>query len=90
MKKKIKIEVTEPAHLPVDRLEQLDGVKQVALEGSNVTIISKVGSGNLDRAISIIKENGGLLGIQAEKPNLEDVFLTLTGKQLRDGEEKEE
>lgn len=86
---KIKIDVTEPALVPITRLEQLDGVKQVVVNGSNITVISKVGAGNLDRVVSIIKEHGGLLGIQAEKPNLEDVFLTLTGKQLRDGEAKE-
>ncbi|WYU50036.1 ABC transporter ATP-binding protein [Bacillus sp. FSL K6-0047] len=86
---KIKIDVTEPALVPISRLEQLDGVKQVVVDGSNITVISKAGAGNLDRVVSIIKEHGGLLGIHAEKPNLEDVFLTLTGKQLRDGEAKE-
>lgn len=84
---KMSIEVNDADDLPVDRLKDLQGVKHVHVEGSSIQIISNVGSGNLDRALSIIKETNGVVGIQVEKPNLEDVFLTLTGKQLRDGEE---
>lgn len=81
---KVKIDVTDPDHIPVDSLEDIAGVNQVLVSGSQITIISAVGSGNLDRIISLVKEHAGVLGIQADKPNLEDVFLTLTGKQLRD------
>lgn len=83
---KINIEVSDPTSLPTERLEGLEGVRQVHVDGSSVQIISNVGSGILDRALSIVKETSGVVGIQAEKPTLEDVFLTLTGKQLRDGE----
>lgn len=81
---KVKIDVTDPDSIPVNSLEEIAGVKKVVLIGSQLTIISTVGSGNLDRIISLVKEHAGVLGIQADKPNLEDVFLTLTGKQLRD------
>lgn len=85
---KVKIDVTNPESAPVSSLEKIAGVKQVILSGNQLTIISTVGAGNLDRIISLVKEHAGVLGIQADKPNLEDVFLTLTGKQLRDkGEE---
>jgi ABC-2 type transport system ATP-binding protein len=86
---KIQIEVNDPTNIPAQRLENLEGVKHVQVNGSTIQIISNVGAGNLDRALSIVKETSGVVGIQAEKPNLEDVFLTLTGKQLRDGEEEE-
>ncbi|QDI92247.1 ABC transporter ATP-binding protein [Salicibibacter halophilus] len=86
---KINIEVSDPTSLPTERLEGLEGVRQVHVDGSSVQIISNVGSGILDRALSIVKETSGVVGIQAEKPTLEDVFLTLTGKQLRDGQEGE-
>ncbi len=85
---KVKIDVTDANSVPVNKLEDIAGVKKVVVFGSQITIISEVGSGNLDRIISLVKEHAGVLGIQADKPNLEDVFLTLTGKQLRDkGEE---
>ncbi|PAV30672.1 export ABC transporter ATP-binding protein [Virgibacillus profundi] len=85
---KMKIDVTDADSVPINDLEKIAGVKKVVLSGSQITIISAVGSGNLDRILTLVKEYTGVLGIQADKPNLEDVFLTLTGKQLRDkGEE---
>lgn len=85
---KIKLEVAEPTDELLEKLRKIDGVKQVTQEGSQLIIISRVGSGNLDRALSIAKSAGGVQSVSAEKPTLEDVFLTLTGKQLRDGEEE--
>lgn len=87
---KVQIEVDDPISIPIDRLEKLEGVKHVQVNGASIQLISNVGSGNLDRALTIVKETSGVVGIQADKPNMEDVFLTLTGKQLRDGEEEEE
>lgn len=81
---KVKIDVTDPEKVPINSLEKIAGVKKVVVSGSQITIISAVNSGNLDRIITLVKENAGVIGIQADKPNLEDVFLTLTGKQLRD------
>ncbi|WP_164215988.1 ABC transporter ATP-binding protein [Virgibacillus sp. YIM 98842] len=86
---KVKIDVTDAGQIPLNKLESVTGVKQVNVDGNQIMIISEANSGNLDRILSLIKAHAGVLGIQADKPNLEDVFLTLTGKQLRDkvGEE---
>ncbi|WP_020618176.1 ABC transporter ATP-binding protein [Paenibacillus daejeonensis] len=84
---KVSIDVTDASLVDRGRLEQIAGIKQVTVHGNKLTVISAAGAGNLDRIITIIKEQTGLVGIQADKPNLEDVFLTLTGKQLRDKEE---
>lgn len=81
---KVKIDVTDSESVSVESLEKIAGVKKVVISGNQIVIISAFGSGNLDRIISLVKEHVGVLGIQADKPNLEDVFLTLTGKQLRD------
>lgn len=81
---KVTIESFEPDHVPIEELEKVAGVKKVEVSGRQITIISAAGSGNLDRILSLVKEHTGVLGIQADKPNLENVFLTLTGKQLRD------
>lgn len=83
---KIKLEVVELTKDLIDNIKQLDGVKHVVLNGTQTQIISRAGAGNLDRILSLAKSAGGVLSIHAEKPTLEDVFLTLTGKQLRDAE----
>src|SRR5690606_10764616 len=86
---KVSFEVTDPERIPEGSLEKIAGVRRVLTAGNDITVISDSGSGNLDRMLSIIKEHTGVLGIQTERPNLEDVFFTLTGKQLRDkGEEQ--
>ncbi|MBD2867133.1 ABC transporter ATP-binding protein [Paenibacillus arenilitoris] len=81
---KVKFDVSDPDIIPLDKLEKITGVRQVIASGSQITVISAAGTGNLDRILSVVKEYSSVLGIQADKPNLEDVFLTLTGKQLRD------
>lgn len=86
---KIYFDVTDPDAVPLEKLRQLTGVKQVSRQGSHIQVITAAGAGSLDRLLSIVKEYSPLVGIQSEKPNLGDVFLTLTGKQLRDGEEEQ-
>ncbi|MEC0201881.1 ABC transporter ATP-binding protein [Paenibacillus lautus] len=83
---KIKLEVVELTEDLINSIKQLDGVKQVILTGTQIQILSRAGAGNLDRILSLAKSAGGVISIHAEKPTLEDVFLTLTGKQLRDTE----
>ncbi|WP_042144554.1 ABC transporter ATP-binding protein [Paucisalibacillus sp. EB02] len=85
---KVRIDVTDIERIPVEALEKISGVKKISVSGNQLTIISAFGSGNLDRILTLVKEHAGVLEIQADKPNLEDVFLTLTGKQLRDKEEE--
>lgn len=85
---KVNIDVANADNILEESLGRVAGVKKVVVTGNRITITSASGSGNLDRILSLVKEHTGVLGIQTDKPNLEDVFLTLTGKQLRDkGEE---
>lgn len=65
-------------------IRQLKGVKDVFLKGFDIQVISEVDSGNLDQILTIGMRYGGVKSINTESPTLEDVFLTLTGKQLRD------
>lgn len=81
---KVSFDVASPDQVPLNKLEEIVGVQKVIASGSHITVISAAGSGNLDRVLSVVKEHSTVLAIQADKPNLEDVFLTLTGKQLRD------
>lgn len=85
---KIKLEIMAVTDDLITAIEQLDGVKRVNRSGSKLQIISRAGAGNLDRILSLAKRAGGVVSIHADQPTLEDVFLTLTGKQLRDTKEE--
>lgn len=85
---KITLEVVnEPTDDLLQELQDLDGVKQVIQDKKAIQIISRAGAENVDNVLAVTKKAGGVRSVTAEKPTLEDVFLTLTGKTLRDGEE---
>lgn len=65
-------------------LQAIASVKQVTLKGSTYNITSASGAGDMNRIIEIAQRHGGVGSISENKPNLENVFLTLTGKKLRD------
>lgn len=84
---RVRLELGSPTEELVARIRALPGVKQVEREGASLTVVSEAGSANLDRILQAAQGGGGVRSVQADKPSLEDVFLTLTGKSLRDGGE---
>lgn len=84
---RVTLEVGAPADAVVEDLRRVPGVKEVTCDGETLRIVSEAGSRNLDRIIALAQAAGGVRSIRADKPTLEDVFLTLTGKKLRDGSE---
>jgi len=82
----VRLTAIAPSELLTNELKAIAGVKEVKVHGNEYTVASTVGSGNLNRILEIAGRNGGVSGFNADKPNLEDVFLTLTGKKLRDEE----
>ncbi|MCL2361444.1 MAG: ABC transporter ATP-binding protein [Defluviitaleaceae bacterium] len=76
-----------PSDALTDEIRAISGVKSVAVNGNNYCIVSGADSGNLNRIMEIAMRHGGIGNISADKATLEDVFLTLTGRSLRDGEE---
>jgi ABC-2 type transport system ATP-binding protein len=74
-----------PSDTLTEDLRAVSGVKSVNVMGSEYTVISTAGSGNVNRIMEIAGRHGGVSAFSEDKPNLEDVFLTLTGKKLRDG-----
>jgi len=83
---RVSLEVGEPTPALVEELGRIAGVKQVTRQGTTLQIVSQAGAQNLDRIISCAQAAGGVRSIRTDRPTLEDVFLTLTGKKLRDGE----
>lgn len=62
----------------------LPDIKDVVLEGNQYHIIVPGGIGVFDKIVPLLAPLG-ITNINSKQPDLEDVFLTLTGKQLRDG-----
>ena len=83
----VALDVGAPTDAVVEDLKRIPGVKEVTRDGETLRIVSEAGSRNLDRIIARAQGAGGVRSIRADKPTLEDVFLTLTGKRLRDGGE---
>ncbi|MCL2222973.1 MAG: ABC transporter ATP-binding protein [Oscillospiraceae bacterium] len=82
----VNLTAMSPSPEMTKQLEAVSGVKHVILTGNKYTIVSGVDSGNINRITEIATQHGGIAGISEEKGNLEDVFLTLTGKSLREGD----
>lgn len=82
---KTKIEVRKSSPELCDRLREISGIKEVILEGNKIILLIQSGSNNFEEIIKMV-ESYGIKNIQSETATLEDVFLTLTGKTLRDEE----
>lgn len=83
----IRMTANMPSEALTEDIRAISGVKNVNVNGNEYLIISGAESGNLSRIMEIAMRHGGVSNITNDKPNLEDVFLTLTGKKLRDDEE---
>jgi len=83
----IQISVANPSESLLESFRAIQGVKSVIQKDNEYTILSGSGSGNLNRILTLAQKSGAVLNISADKPTLEDVFLTLTGRKLRDKEE---
>lgn len=85
VQEKISVEFPEISKEQEDRLKNLDNVISVSLSGAEYTIEFKKGGANLQILMDFIhKERLSYIRLYSQKPSLNDVFLSLTGKELRD------
>ena len=69
----------------VAKLQALDCTVAMAQTDSNNLKISVKGGDGFDRVLDAIRASGGIIsGLNTSEPTLEDVFLSVTGKQMRD------
>lgn len=68
----------------VDNIKKLSGVKEACVNGNELTVVSQKNSKNLHRIIDYVTESSEIIALNVEQPSLETVFLTLTGRSLRD------
>ena len=75
----------EPQEALVEALENIPGVNNISRGTDRLIVAWKKGEAPMGEIVKIITEQGYTLrGVTVKEPNLEQVFLTLTGKSLRD------
>ena len=81
----IEIELKEPKEDIVDKILKLDRVLEAKIKDNTLIVKSEKGKSNIGDILKIINDNNlEYERIYSELPTLNDVFLEITGKELRD------
>ncbi|GAB2554525.1 ABC transporter ATP-binding protein [Gracilibacillus alcaliphilus] len=81
----IKIHLNETSDDILKKIQQIESVRHVDETDDGIRIISKKGNNILSSLIHTVESQGAeITNYQIETPSLEDVFLHLTGRTLRD------
>lgn len=79
----LSLEVQNPSPAFIEQIKAVQGVRTCELTGRRLDITSERDSANVARILELATPYE-IISIMSERPTLEDVFLTLTGKKLRD------
>lgn len=81
----IQVQLSETSDQLIEMIKSFEGVRQVDETDEGIRVISRKGSNLLSRLVLTAEKEGiQVTHYQMETPSLEDVFLHLTGKTLRD------
>ncbi|MCY6353720.1 ABC transporter ATP-binding protein [Clostridium sp. ZS2-4] len=84
-KNTIEITVDASAEIKEEDIKNVNGVIEVKVSGNKIKINSYREVSNLDKIILYFTSNNiEIRNIETQRPDLETVFLTLTGRKLRD------
>lgn len=85
IEEKVSVEVFELDHKKLEKIKALKNVEEVTYENNSLVVTYKKGKNNLVDLIDYLKkEQIKYNKVFSERPTLNDVFLELTGKDLRD------
>ena len=85
IEEKVTVEGIKLEHEELAKLEKLKNVEDVLYENNTLILTYQKGKNNLVDFIEYLKEEKASYNkIYSERPTLNDVFLELTGKELRD------
>lgn len=85
IEEKVSVEVNHLEEKYIEQIKKLESVDEVNYHGNILLVTYKKGKNNLvDLMEYLKKENIKYNKIYSERPTLNDVFLELTGKELRD------
>jgi ABC-2 type transport system ATP-binding protein len=79
----VELETMQPSTV-VDDIRRLPGVKEVVQEGTSLKVTTQGGSDIVPQIITLVTQHGELHQIAVREPNLDEIFLQLTGTALRD------
>ncbi|MCY7789564.1 ATP-binding cassette domain-containing protein [Bacillus haynesii] len=83
--KDIQVVLKSAENFDIGELKTISGVEAAVLEDNTIKINSDAGVNNLNQIIEkLMKKGAEIRSLEEKAPNLETVFLTLTGRQLRD------
>lgn len=83
--KDVWIEIKPMETIDLNKIEAISGVKAVQMEENLMKVSSDVSVNNLNDIIQcLINDKVEIRSLKEQSPNLETVFLTLTGRSLRD------
>lgn len=85
MEEKITVEINNIENSKIEEIKKFENVDKVSLNMNTLSVTYKKGKNNLEELIGYLKDNKVTYNkIFSETPTLNDVFLELTGKELRD------
>lgn len=85
IEEKVTVEANKLSEDFIAELKKLDNIDSVAYDGSSLVVTYKKGDNNLAGLMEYLKTKKiNYSKIFSERPTLNDVFLELTGKELRD------
>jgi len=79
----IELETARPSK-SVPEIRALPGVKEVTQEGTRLKITTQGTNNIVPQVINILSREGEIKNIAVREPNLDEIFLRLTGTALRD------
>ena len=85
IEEKITVELNSISNNDIDKLSKFKQIRKISYKDNLLIITYSKGNDNLGKLTSYLKENSiSYNKIYSERPSLNDVFLELTGKDLRD------
>ena len=85
IEEKITVEVAGMEEDNIETIRQFENVENVSIDSNVLIVTYKKGENNLGELIDYLRNNKIKYDkVFSERPTLNDVFLELTGKELRD------
>lgn len=85
IEEKVTVEVNDLKEEYISKIKNIENVDEVTYNGNILLVTYKEGKNNLVELIDYLKKESIKYNkIYSERPTLNDVFLELTGKELRD------